>query len=180
MKRAGLVLVPVALLLLAAFALHRFPLRYLDAIETYAAMYDLPVELVCAVIAAESRFNKDAVSPKEAGGLMQITPPTAQWLAEQMGIDGFAPERIFEPDLNIRIGCFYLRMLSDRYGGRWDLALSAYNAGSANVNRWLRDEAFSADGQSLHTIPFPETRNYVAKVESLRKIYRYRLMFKEL
>ena len=81
---------------------------------------------------------------------------------------------IFEPEDNIRIGCWYLNRLYREFGDL-DLVIAAYNGGSGNVKKWLADEEFSSDGENLETIPFKETASYVEKVkynyEMYKKIY---------
>ena len=154
-----------------------YPLRYVDLVNEHAEMFDLEPELVFAVIHAESRFNSSAVSRAGASGLMQIMESTAYWLAPQTGLDDFNYEdQIFDPAVNIRLGTFYLNMLIDRFGDV-DVALAAYNAGSGRVRGWLGDPEFSEDGLTLDHIPFPETRNYIERVASNRRIYAIILRF---
>ncbi|MCL2153344.1 MAG: lytic transglycosylase domain-containing protein [Oscillospiraceae bacterium] len=149
-----------------------YPLRYFDTIQECAVEYGLEPELICAVINTESRFNKDAVSRRGASGLMQIIDSTAYWLAPKMGIDDFDYDQIFEPALNIQMGCYYLSMLERQYGDL-NVALSAYNAGSGNVDQWLQDSEYSDDGQTLKHIPFQETQDYIERITKNQKIYLY-------
>lgn len=148
----------------------RFPLRYEMLIERYSEERDLDPFLVKGLIQAESSFRSDAVSPVGASGLMQIMPNTGAWLAELMGIS-FEPSDLFNPAYNIRMGTFYLRRLINTFE-HVDTALAAYNAGMGNVNGWLGDERYSNDGETLHTIPFRETREYVQRVNRYMEIYR--------
>jgi len=147
-----------------------FPIKYSDVIERYAIKYDLPLELVYAIIRAESSFNRYAVSHAGASGLMQIMEPTGNWAAEQMGLADFDYRRIFEPEINIHIGSWYINRLIRQFGGNLDTALAAYNAGSGNVSNWLVEQG-STDN-SLEHIPFGETRNYVSRVGLYQDIYR--------
>jgi len=147
-----------------------FPMKYCDIIERYATKYDLPLELIYAIIRAESSFNRYAVSHAGASGLMQIMEPTGVWAAEQMGLSDFDYGRIFEPELNIHIGTWYINRLIRQFGGNLDTALAAYNAGSGNVSGWLNEQG-STD-HSLEHIPFGETRNYVARVNLYQRVYR--------
>jgi len=149
---------------------YRYPLKYLDIIETAASADNIDPALVCAVIHAESKFTEEALSRKGASGLMQITESTAGWMANRMGIQDYSYSRIFEPTLNISIGCGYLGWLLDRYGDM-DLALAAYNAGSGNVDKWLADPRYSADGRTLGNIPYKETRDYINRVKLNKWIY---------
>jgi len=150
--------------------------RHTEIINKYAEEFDLEPELIFAVIHAESRFNENAVSRVGASGLMQIMEDTAYWLAPQAGISDFKYSQILDPEINIRLGTFYLSLLYRRYGDI-NVALSAYNAGSGNVGRWLENPEYSSDGKTLDHIPFPETRNYVERVDVNRRIYSLILRF---
>lgn len=149
----------------------RYPLTYWESIELYAARYELEPKLICAVIHAESKFNAEAVSPKGARGLMQLTKPTADWAAERMKLEEYDFDMVFDPVLNIEIGCWYLNRALRNHNGNRELALAAYNAGAGNVAKWLQNEAYSPDGQKLSHIPFEETRNYIKRVEFNYKVY---------
>lgn len=100
---------------------------YAREIEAAAKASKLDPVLVHALIHAESRHRKDAISPKGAIGLMQLMPATAQ----RFGVD--QPDKV---PANLRAGTRYLRLLLDRYDGRLDLALAAYNAGEGAVTRY--------------------------------------------
>jgi soluble lytic murein transglycosylase len=88
---------------------------------------------------------------------------------EQYSFDG-----IFDPDLNIKIGCNYLAWLLNRYENM-NTALAAYNAGNGNVDKWLKNPDYSSNGRTLDFIPFTETRNYVERVNSNKAIYDFLL-----
>jgi len=158
---------------------YRYPLKYLDIIEKAAAADNIDPALVCAVIHAESKFAEEALSQKGASGLMQITEGTADWMAGQMGMPDYSYARIFEPSLNITIGCGYLEWLMDRYQNA-DLAVAAYNAGCGNVDKWLAEPRYSSDGKTLGLIPFRETRDYVNRVKFNKWIYDIILRFRNL
>jgi len=152
-----------------------FPLKYINTIETMAKKYGVDPVFVSSVIHAESKFQKDAVSHKGASGLMQLTEPTANWLAEELALQDYDYSRVFEPEINIELGTYYLRKLLDRYEGNIVLTLSAYNAGSGNVYKWLNNNMYSESGVSLDYIPFKETRNYVDRVDFNVKVYEFLL-----
>ena len=124
------------------------PTKYDVLIREIAARYNVEYALVKAVIKAESAFDRTAVSPKGALGLMQLMPATAA--QHQV-------RNVFLPRDNIEGGCRHLRMLLDRYGGNVPLAVAAYNAGTQRVE--------DAGGVP----PIPETCEYLARV------LRYRL-----
>lgn len=158
------------LALAASFVLDKIEVKYKSAIDAVSAEYSLNEKLVYALIMAESNFHPDAHSVKGATGLMQLTDDTAAWCAEKIG-DASLAEKITEPDANIRLGCFYLKYLLEKYGGSESAALAAYNAGSSNVDEWLSDSAYSPDGVSLTGAPFPETDRYIKKIAIYKKIY---------
>ena len=114
------------------------------------------------MIEAESKFDSDAESKAGAIGLMQLTPATAKGIAQYTGGSRFRVSDLTNPDINIRYGAWYLGHLMNKYGNE-RLALAAYNAGQENVDRWRREHI---------GIQFDETRNYISKVERLKKIYR--------
>lgn len=147
-----------------------YPLEYKAEIIVYANMYELDPYLVMGLIFTESRFDPDAVSTAGATGLMQIMPETGAWLAEKMELSDFDSAQLYDEAFNIRMGCYYLKLLSDYYGVL-RTALAAYNAGIGSVNGWLRDPACSADGVTLDTIPYPETAEYVEKVAENAEMY---------
>jgi soluble lytic murein transglycosylase len=118
--------------------------------------------MLAAVIESESKFNANARSSAGAVGLMQLTPSTAKGIAQYTGGSRFRVSDLTNPDINIRYGAWYLGHLLSKYGDE-RLALAAYNAGQENVDRWQKEHL---------GIQFGETRDYVDKVERLKKIYR--------
>lgn len=150
-----------------------FPLKYPEHITKYSKKYNLDPYLVAAVIKTESNFKEKAKSNKNAYGLMQITPDTAEWSAEKMNVDGFKTEMLYNPEFNIRMGCWYLDNLKEEFDGNMELVLAAYNGGRGNVQKWLKNTNHSADGKNLHYIPFKETDKYVKKVKVNYSVYKY-------
>ena len=147
-----------------------YPLRYEEYIIEYSNKYELDKYLVMSLIKAESNYIYDAHSGF-ARGLMQITDDTALWISEKLDTD-FKYEDLNNPQININMGCYYLKYLTDYYKGNTSLALAAYNAGMGNVNRWLSDSRYSKTGNTLDYIPFPETEKYVEKVNKGINIYK--------
>jgi len=147
------------------------PLRHEDIIKQQAREKRLDPSLVAAVIYQESRF-RDQTSHAGARGLMQITPSTADFIAHRSGGTAFSQEDLAKPQINIAYGSYYLRYLLDRYDGSTELALAAYNAGETNVDRWVSAAGGRDKFDRTAHIPFPETREYVDNVLSLRHDYR--------
>lgn len=148
------------------------PLNHEDIIRQQARDKDLDPALIAAVIYAESRFREGRTSHAGAEGLMQITPATAQDIARKSGGIAFELDDLHTPQVNIAYGSFYLRYLLDRYGGNETLAVAAYNAGYGNVDEWVADAGRKGRDFSIDEIPFPETRDYVEKVEDAKRDYR--------
>lgn len=185
----------IALGLLAAN--HYWTHRYDNLIITIAQKYKLDPALVKSVIYAESYFDPQARSPQNAVGLMQVTPIAAQeWidsthtrnLSEALATLSNNYKKQPEPKLetvlndpfvNMHIGCWYLQSLLNRYRTKPDaisVALAAYNAGPANVERWADDTQLSklSREEFIAQIEFPVTRNYVQKILERFEAYKSR------
>jgi soluble lytic murein transglycosylase len=134
----------------------RYPLRYEHIVRGHAENYRLDPALVAAVIYQESKFRADARSDSGAVGLMQLLPETAKGIAARTGGSQFEVDDLYDPEINVRYGSWYLRHLIDKYGTE-ERALAAYNGGPGNLDRG---------------IIYPETRHYVDRVLELRGIYR--------
>ena len=135
----------------------RYPLEYEPIIQGHARNYDLEPALLAAVIYEESHFDTRARSKTGAMGLMQLQPETAKGIAMRTGGRRFRIADLFDPEINVRYGSWYLRHLLDRYDGDLPLALAAYNGGQGNVDRGVL---------------FAETRAYVKSVIATRERYR--------
>jgi len=139
----------------------RYPLRYEEFVVGHAENYRLEPQLLAAMIYQESKFDPEARSSSGAVGLMQLLPGTGQGIADRTGGKEWEPADLLDPELNIRYGAWYLHHLLDKYDDE-TLALAAYNAGQANVDRW-RERGVG--------IQFPETRHYVERVQALKQVY---------
>ena len=139
----------------------RYPLAHEQIVRGHARNYRLDPALVAAVIYQESKFDSDARSPSGAIGLMQLLPDTAKGIALRTGGHRFRVSDLYDPEINVRYGSWYLRHLLDKYGDE-RTALAAYNAGQRNVDRWRSER---------RGIAFAETRHYVARVRELRALY---------
>jgi soluble lytic murein transglycosylase len=139
-----------------------YPLRYESIVRGHAGHYRLDPALLAAVIYQESKFRSNALSDSGAVGLMQLLPDTAKGIALHTGGTRFRVDDLYDPEINIRYGAWYLRHLLDKYGDE-KTALAAYNAGQQNVDEWRR---------AGRGIAFSETRHYVKRVEHLKKLYR--------
>lgn len=139
----------------------RYPLRYSEYVRVHAREHNLDPALLAAVIYQESKFRSDAQSSSGAIGLMQLTPSTAKGIAIRTGGSAFRTSDLYDPEINIRYGAWYLHNLFVKYHSE-RLVLAAYNAGQGNVDRWRAEH---------RPIQFPETKAYVSRVEQLKSIY---------
>ena len=139
-----------------------YPFKYESIVRGHARNYRLDPALLAAVIYQESKFRSDVKSDSGAIGLMQLLPDTARGIAVHTGGSQFRVSDLYDPEINIRYGSWYLRHLLDKYGDE-RTALAAYNAGQENVDEWRRED---------RGIAFSETRHYVSRVEHLKTLYR--------
>ncbi len=151
-----------------------FPVRHLEFVTKNAARNHVDPNLILAVIRQESAFNESARSKANARGLMQVLPSTGRLLARQAGIPQYTAAKLHEPETNIALGTRYLAECLQRYGGRVELALAAYNAGDNRVDHWLQEFGNVDMVEFVERIPFSETRGYVKMVMSNRTHYQLR------
>ncbi|MGH7496883.1 MAG: transglycosylase SLT domain-containing protein [bacterium] len=132
--------------------------------EMHRKYQNLDVDLICALITQESGWNPRALSSAGARGLMQIMPTTGSALAEEMGIPFNLPQDVlFDPIVNIQMGCRYLSRMLAVYG--LEAGLAAYNCGEVRASRWAEDNY--AD----NILP-EETASYVPAILRLYHGYR--------
>jgi soluble lytic murein transglycosylase len=133
--------------------------------------------LTLAVIRQESQFDRHALSPAGARGLMQLMPGTARQMARSLRMPYRDAAQLHNGDYNMALGQVYLKQMLDRYDQYVPLAVAAYNAGPGNVDRWLREMGDPRKNPAtwvdwVERIPFYETRNYVQRVWESYSLYR--------
>jgi soluble lytic murein transglycosylase len=138
-----------------------FPFPYKTQILQNAQQDKINPLLAISVMRKESTFNPTIDSEVGAVGLMQIVPPTAQWVAGQIGLANYS---LTNPDDNIKIGTWYLQHNHQRYQDDSLLAVASYNAGTGNVSTWLQQYDIKDRDRFVEQIPFPETKDYVEGV----------------
>ncbi len=184
-KRTGLIVISLLLLsviaILVFFGLRRgydtyirstFELEHYDTVMQACNDFGMTPSLVYGIIRTESSFDERAHSHADAMGLMQVTQTGLEWA--QIRTDEFdevTVKDLYDPDVNIRCGVYLLSLLFEQFDSE-QAVIAAYNAGIGNVEGWLEDTAYSHDGTTLHTIPFEETRNYLDRVTSSKRIYQ--------
>lgn len=147
-----------------------YPLEYQTYVERYAKENNINKYLVYAVIKTESGFKPDAVSNVGARGLMQIMEDTFEWIKFKTGDEETVYYDMYDAENNIRFGCYLLGFLMEEFGNVEAVA-AAYHAGRGNVNEWLADKNYSADGVHLDKIPISDTAHYVDKITKAMNKY---------
>jgi peptidoglycan lytic transglycosylase len=138
-----------------------YPWPYRDQFEALAGRLGVDPLLAVAVVRQESRFNPQARSLAAARGLMQIVPVTFEGLRQEIGRPELGLDDLQRPEVNLELGIAYLKDLGERFGGRPEVVLAAYNAGPANAERWLAQTRGGDQLDFLAAITFKETRDYV-------------------
>lgn len=147
-----------------------YPIKYEEYVEKYSAEFNVDKYLVYAVIKTESGFRQDAVSNVGARGLMQIMEDTFNWIKFKLDDEDSVYYDMYNPEKNIRYGCWLLGYLYEEFGNVEAVA-AAYHAGRGNVNNWLSDRRYSLDGEHLDKIPIQDTEHYVNKITKAMDMY---------
>ena len=150
---------------------------YQQDIITYSEKNNIDPFLVAAIIKNESNFKHKAVSGVGAVGLMQIMPETGRWIAEQMGLENYQDSDLYQTKKNIRMGCWYVGELEHEFQHNLVLLMVAYNAGRGQTHEWMQENGWDYNFNDIKSIPYPDTREYVAKVMQDRD--KYYLLYKD-
>ena len=146
-----------------------YKLEYKDIIDQNAEKYNVDKYLMYALIKKESRYDPLAVSKKGAMGLTQIMPETGKYIAELLEDKDFKTNDLYDAEVSIRYGTFYLSKLKKDFNGNLESMLAAYNGGEGNVRKWLGDDSHLNENE----IPFKQTKNYVKSIKRDCEIYKY-------
>ena len=149
-----------------------FPMPYREDLERFARQNNLDPFLVAGLARQESEFNPKAVSVSSARGLTQIMPSTGRELSRRLRIRPYSTARLFQPQVNLQLGAYYLRSVADSVDGRWEAALAAYNAGLSRAKDWSTWGEFREAAEFVETVPFTQTREYIQIVLRNADIYR--------
>ena len=149
-----------------------YPLYYEDMIRERALEYEIDPLLVLAMIREESRFNSWDESVAGARGLMQIIFSTGEWIAQKINLEEFNDEMLFDPEINIDLGCWYINYLKERFLNDSILVISGYNAGPGTTSKWLEQYDRSDLDNFVENIPYAETREHIKKVIKSYHMYK--------
>lgn len=149
-----------------------FPRPYWTDLKRFSVANSLDPYLVASLIRQESEFNPVAVSRANAVGLMQLLPKTGKVVARQEKLGRYNASQLYTPGVNLRLGTRYFRGMVDQFGGNFEYALAAYNAGSDRVEEWLGQGKYRDPQEFVESIPFTETREYVQAILRNASVYR--------
>ena len=149
-----------------------FPRPYWADLKKFSVANGLDPYLVASLIRQESEFNPLAVSRANAVGLMQLLPRTGKLVAHQEKLRHYEASELFTPGVNLELGTRYFRGMVDQFGGSFEYALAAYNAGTDRVDEWLAQGKYRDAQEFVESIPFTETREYVQAILRNASVYR--------
>jgi len=148
-----------------------FPRPYWNDLKRFASANALDPYMVASLIRQESEFNPNAVSNKNALGLMQLLPKVGKGVAKQQKLKHFSAPQLFTPAVNLQLGTKYFRAMVDEFGG-FEYALAAYNAGDDRVHDWQSQGKYRDVQEFVESIPFTQTREYVQAIMRNANVYR--------
>ena len=149
-----------------------FPRPYWPDLKKFSVSNGLDPYLVASLIRQESEFNPIAVSRANAVGLMQLLPRTGKQVARQVSMKRYNPSQLYTPAVNLELGTHYFRGMVDQFGGSFEHALAAYNAGTDRVEEWMGQGKYRDTAEFVESIPFTETREYVQAIMRNTNVYR--------
>ena len=149
-----------------------FPKAYWSDLKRSSAANGLDPYLVASLIRQESEFNPNAVSRANAVGLMQLLPKTGKLVAKEEKMKRYTASQLYTPAVNMQLGTRYFKGMVDKFGGSFEYALAAYNAGSDRVDDWLGQGKYRDPQEFVESIPFTETREYVQAILRNASVYK--------
>lgn len=149
-----------------------FPKPFWGDLKRSSEENSLDPYLVASLIRQESEFNPNAVSHANAVGLMQLLPKTGKLVAKEVKMKRYNASQLYTPAVNLRLGTRYFRGMVDKFGGSFEYALAAYNAGSDRVEEWLGEGKYRDPQEFVESIPFTETREYVQAILRNASVYK--------
>ncbi len=153
----------------------RFPLPTEDGVEQQSKQAGIDPAWAYGILRVESAWVTDARSGADARGLMQLLPDTAAQVARRSGLGWSGGDSLYDPAVNVSLGTRYLAQLAERFNGSPWLASAAYNAGPVKVEQWLDAHGSLPPDLFVASMPYKETREYVARVLAFSVIYDWRM-----
>jgi soluble lytic murein transglycosylase len=141
-----------------------YPYAFPEYIKKYSSEFGVDPLYVLAVMREESRFDPEAGSYVGALGLMQVMPATGKGIANSLGIKNFTSQMLLDPEISVKMGCFYLSEQLKNFSGNNYYASGAYNGGPGAMSKWISERGDKNIDEFIELIPYDETRNYIRKV----------------
>jgi len=152
-----------------------YPYAYKEQVQKYSSYYNIDPLFTLAVIRQESNFRSDAVSYAGAQGLMQIMPSTGEGIARQIGMSDFDINMLIDPEVNVKMGTFYLRQQLDNFGQNKFYCLGAYNGGPGRMSGWVSSRGNMDIDEFIESISYEQSREYIKKV--MGNYYFYQILY---
>ena len=149
-----------------------YPLYYTDLLQKHTTKYEIDPLFVAAMIREESRFNADIVSYAGAIGLMQIMPANGPEFSRRLKISRFNTKMLYDPDINIQMGTWYMKSLMDQFDNNHALVAGAYNGGPGRMRRWIKAKQIPDLDEFIEDIGIDQTRRHIKKVIDSYIIYQ--------
>jgi soluble lytic murein transglycosylase len=149
-----------------------YPLAYEDYILDSAEDMDVDPYLIMAIIRVETKFELDQESRVGAQGLMQLMPETVDEIVRKGKFSPTFRDYVHDPAINIRMGSWYIAALMREFKGNKIAVMAAYNAGPGNVHKWMNTNVWDGKKETIHKIPYGETRHYIQRVSWYYDKYR--------
>jgi soluble lytic murein transglycosylase len=151
---------------------HAYPLAYRPLVDAWRHLGDSPPYYLYAIMRKESGFDPHIVSYADARGLLQMIPPTTQRVARALGIP-YTEDMLYDPELNIRLGSWYIGRLYHKFKGQVPLAAGSYNSGPRPVMRWVSQHGQRPMDELVELVSYTQTRGYMKKVTEAYARYLY-------
>jgi soluble lytic murein transglycosylase len=152
-----------------------YPYGFKDIIDKYSREYGMDPLFALAVIRQESNFKTDAGSYAGARGLMQIMPATGENIARQIGLSDYDDGMLYDPEISIEMGIYYLDQQLDNFNGNLIYCLGAYNGGPGAMSSWLSRFGGKSEDEFIEHITYLETKEYIKKV--MGNYYFYQMLY---
>lgn len=149
-----------------------YPMLHQDQLFEHSEKAGVDPLLVAALIRQESAWDTTAKSRVGALGLMQMMPATGRLVAQSLGVRPWNAAQLYDPDLNLRFGTYYLAQTLRRFDGNLAHALAGYNAGPNRIPTWSTPESEADPELFTERIGFTETRDYVRIIQRNASVYR--------
>ena len=149
-----------------------YPLYYVDLLQKHTTTYEIDPLFVAAMIREESRYNADIVSYAGAIGLMQIMPANGPEFSRRLKIPRFNTKMLYDPDINIQMGSWYMKSLMDQFDNNHALVAGAYNGGPGRMRRWIAAKQIPDLDEFIEDIGIDQTRRHIKKVIDSYIIYQ--------